>query len=291
MYAPGTTQKYSNAAIATVGYLLEKRSGIPFATYLQRAVLEPMGRTSAAFAPTPTLLAHVPQAEMWTCHERTVPAPTFALGMAPAGSMYSTMPDLGRFLSVLFVGGMGAHGRVVKASTLDSMWVPQFSGEGATRGSGLGFVVSSLDGRRFARQPVATVLPADVPARWRGLIGEYGWDHDVLYILESNGRLSALIEWFFEYPLTEVSENVYAFPRYGLYAGERIAFVRDARGRATIARAAGVDVTRRTWVGEDGGIFRITPVKPVPALRAALCALRRSPPHHRWSRGRFVRRN
>ena len=417
VYAPGTMRKYSNAAIATVGYLLEKRSGVPFATYLQRAVLAPMGLASAAFAPSPTLLAHVPQAQMWTYHERTFPAPTFALGMAPAGSMYSTMPDLGRFLSVLFAGGMGANGRVITSSTLDSMWVPQFAKKGTTRGSGLGFVVSDLDGarmvehggaiygfatqlaalpdeqlgvavsaakdgvnaltseiaydalrlmraaragnalpaltslepvplaiatrmagtygigdstiavdvhdssvvvsgtplqihlglrrwlgdtlmaddglsrgqkvwlddtalvidgHRFARQPVATVLPIDIPARWRGLIGEYGWDHDVLYILERNGKLSALIEWFFEYPLTEVSESVYAFPSYGLYAGERMVFVRDAKGRASVARAAGVEFKRRTWVGEDGGIFRITPVAPVPALRAA--ALAASPP-------------
>ncbi len=417
VYAPGTTRKYSNAAVATVGYVLEKRSGVPFAAYLQRAVLAPMGLTSAAFAPTPALLAHVADAEMWTYHERTFPAPTFALGMAPAGSMYSTMPDLGRFLSVLFAGGMGAKGRVLSTSALESMWVPQFAPKGATVGSGLGFVVDSLDGARLVehggaiygfatqltalpdeklgvavsaakagmnaltshiavealrlmraaragtalptltslapvplalatrmagtygsgdltisadvhdssvvlsgiplqvhmklrrwqvdtlmsddglsrgqkvwldgtslvidghavpRQPVATVLPADVPAQWRGLIGEYGWDHDVLYVLERNGRLSALIEWFAEYPLTQVSDSVFAFPNYGLYAGERIVFVRDRAGRATVARAAGVAFKRRTWVGEDGGIFRITPVKPVTALRAA--ALAASPP-------------
>jgi CubicO group peptidase (beta-lactamase class C family)/D-alanyl-D-alanine dipeptidase len=417
VYAPGTTRKYSNAAVATVGYLLEKRSGVPFARYLQRAVLAPMGLTSAAFAPTPALLAHVADAEMWTYHERTFPAPTFALGMSPAGSMYSTMPDLGRFLSALFAGGMGARGRVLKASTLEAMWVPQFAPKGTTVGSGLGFVVDSLDGarmvehggaiygfatqlaalpdeklgvavsaakdgmnaltsqiatealrlmraaragaplptltslesvplalatrmagtygsgdrtiavevhdssvvlsgfplqvhmglrrwhgdtlmsddglsrgqkvwldgdalviegRRLARQAVATELPADIPAHWRGLIGEYGWDHDVLYILERNGRLSALIEWFTEYPLTQVSDSVFSFPNYGLYAGERIVFVRDGNGRASVAQAAGVAFKRRTWVGEDGGIFRITPVKPVAGLRAA--ALAASPP-------------
>ena len=417
VYAPGTTRKYSNAAIATIGYLLEQRSGVPFATYLQRAVLAPMGLASAAFTPTPALLAHVPDAEMWAYHARTFPAPTFALGMTPAGSMYSTMPDLGRFLSVLFAGGMGAKGRVLKAATLDSMWRPQFAAISATRGSGLGFVVSSLDGarmvehggaiygfatqlaalpdeqlgvavsaakdgvnaltsqiaaealrlmraahagtalpalsslepvplalatrlagaygrgdstiavevhdssvvvsgaplpmrlglrrwrsdtlmvddglsrghavwldgdalvidgHRFARQAVATGVPADIRATWRGLIGEYGWDHDVLYILERNGRLTALIEWFFEYPLAEVSANVYAFPDAGLYAGEHIEFLRDVNGRATVARTAGIDFRRRSWIGEDGGIFRITPVTPVPELRAA--ALAASPP-------------
>ena len=132
VYAPGTTQKYSNAAIATVGYLLERRGHLPFAAYLQRAVLAPMGLQSSAFVPTPALLAHVPQAEMWSYHHHNFPAPTFQLGMSPAGSMYATMPDLGRFVSVLFNGGMGARGRVIEAKTLEAMWQPQFAPPGAT---------------------------------------------------------------------------------------------------------------------------------------------------------------
>ena len=41
------------------------------------------------------------------------------------------------------------------------------------------------------------------PAKWAGLIGEYGWDHNTLFILEKDGKLHALIEWFFLYPLEE----------------------------------------------------------------------------------------
>jgi hypothetical protein len=33
--------------------------------------------------------------------------------------------------------------------------------------------------------------PAPAPARWLGLIGEYGPDSDILYILEKDGKLSA----------------------------------------------------------------------------------------------------
>jgi len=47
-------------------------------------------------------------------------------------------------------------------------------------------------------------------------LGEYGWDHDVLFILEKEGRLYALIEWFFLYPLEELGENVFRFPNSGL---------------------------------------------------------------------------
>ena len=417
---PNTRTKYSNAAIAVVGYMLEQQSGQPFAQYLQRAVLVPMGLTSSSFDPSPALKARTADALMWTHHERTFPAPTFALGMAPAGSMYSTMPDLGRFLSTLFAGGMGRRGRVLKPATLRQMWTPQFAPAGATRGYGIGFGLGTLDGTRvvehggaiygfatqlsalpdeklgvavsaakdgmnavttriaheallllraakrgaplptlesttavplvlaqriageygvadslvsvvihdssvtvtapffetrlglrrlrgdtltvddglgygrrvwladdrlhidgssFARRARRTELPADAPMRWRGLIGEYGWDHNVLYILEREGRLHALIEWFFDYPLTKVSEDVYAFPNRGLYAGERIEFTRDSGGRATGATAAGIGFPRRSWIGDDGGIFRITPLQPVEQLRAA--ALAATPPVER----------
>ena len=33
---------------------------------------------------------------------------------------------------------------------------------------------------------VAADKPAPAPAKWRGLIGEYGWDHDVLYLREKD---------------------------------------------------------------------------------------------------------
>jgi D-alanyl-D-alanine dipeptidase len=109
--------------------------------------------------------------------------------------------------------------------------------------------------------------PSPSPEKWKGLIGEYGWDHDVLYILEWDGRLYALIEWFEFVPLTEESPDVFRFPKGGLYDGESIVFTRDATGRATRALAAGVAFERRKIDGDDGSTFRIKPVRPVPELR------------------------
>src|SRR5690606_30184476 len=54
--------------------------------------------------------------------------------------------------------------------------------------------------------------PAPPPASWAGLIGEYGWDHNTLFIYEDAGKLHALIEWFFPYALEQESENVFRFP-------------------------------------------------------------------------------
>jgi serine beta-lactamase-like protein LACTB len=417
VYEPGTRLKYSNAAIAVVGFVLEETQKQPFARYLHNRVLDPLGMKRSAFEPTLELMRDLAAATMWTYHGRTFDAPTFELGMAPAGSMYSTVNDLGRFLSVLFAGGEGPGGRVLKKETLEEMWSPQFAKPGDKTGFGIGFQIEQLDGLKrvghggaiygFATElaalpaeklgvvvvtsrDVANALtehvadvalrqmlavrqgkplprieettplppgkagqlagryvlgdrgfdliawddrlwllprrggfraevravgeelivddvldhglrlkpdgekmrsgkdlfervkvdkPAPAPAKWRGLIGEYGWDHNTLYILEKDGKLHALIEWFFLYPLEEVSENVFRFPDFGLYHGEKLVFTRDGKGKATQVEAAGIAFERRPLVGEDGATFQIKPVRPIDEIRRE--ALRARPPEEK----------
>jgi D-alanyl-D-alanine dipeptidase len=132
----------------------------------------------------------------------------------------------------------------------------------------------SIEGDRYER--LADEKPPAAPARWEGLIGEYGWDHNTLYILEDRGRLVALIEWFYYYPLEELSENEFAFPDYGLYHGEKLLFTRDADGVATQVVAAEVPFARRSVGTREGQTFRIKPVRPIDDVRSA--ALAAEPP-------------
>jgi len=423
VYAPGTNTKYSNAGIAVVGRVLESKSGKPFAPYLRSAVLQPLGMARSSFEPTPAVRSGLAKASMWTLHRGAFPAPTFEMGMAPAGCLYATVTDLGRFASALMAGGEGRNGRLVKRETLEAMWSPQFAPAGTKEGFGLGFHVSELQGHRSVshggaiygfstsfqvlperklgvvvissldlsnsvtdrvaehalrgmlavkdRKPVPAPLltdavepglarrlqgryiredgrglelqsragklfayprdgfaryevrsarglliaddplfynnlpfsihdgklaadstyrhrvparPAAAPERWRGLIGEYGWDHNTLYILEKEGRLCALIEWFFVGELEEVTPDVYRFGTTGLYEGEALRFKRDAGDKAVEADIGGVPFPRRKLDGEDGRTFRIQAQKPVDELRSA--ALRGSPPREA---GSFVR--
>jgi CubicO group peptidase (beta-lactamase class C family)/D-alanyl-D-alanine dipeptidase len=124
----------------------------------------------------------------------------------------------------------------------------------------------SLADATFDKQPDAK--PAQPPAQWNDLIGEFGWDHDVLYILEKEGKLHALIEWFFDYPLEQDGPDRFRFPNFGLYADESVIFHRDERGKVKEAEAANVAFVRRKLDGEDGNVFRIKPVREVDALRA-----------------------
>ena len=428
VYPPTERIKYSNAAIATVGYVLEVSQGVPFASYVAEQVLGPLGMTASSFTPDPDVVAELAKAYMWGKDRREFAAPTFQLGMAPAGSMYAPVGDLARFMSAFFARGQGVNGTVLQSAAVDSMLAVQFAEPGATTGFGIGFSLGELDGHRYAghggaiygfstevgmlpderlgvvavasmdvsnvvveriaayglrlmlaqragealpdpvqtepipqdvassaigryasgdrtieirsradrleafsrvtgntyrlrvassvpgsessalsnfelvaddrrsfgtrfvfspegltvsgelytRVPEASA-PGQVPGRWRGLIGEYGWDHNTLFILERGSELRALIEWIFEYPLTELSTNVFAFPDAGgLYHGERIVFEREGSGVATRATAAGVGFDRRS-VGSSGGeTFTIELVRPVEELRAE--ALTAEPP-------------
>ncbi len=419
VYPPTTRTKYSNAAVTVVGRLVEAKAGEPFETAVQKAVLGPMGLKRSSFTLTAELEADLAKAVMWTYDGRTFEAPTFALGTSPAGNLYSTVNDLGRFLTVLFAGGEGPGGRVLKPETLETMYEPQFADKRGRGGFGLGFALGDLDGalrvghggavygfatevaalpkeklgvvvvstkdcandvsetiasealrmmraardgksltipeptgplpaetaqaadgrytrdgrgvdlirrgkelfflpteggamarvrsqgdelvvddtlasgpsmtldgdslvigrNRLDREPPSEGPPPPAPERWQGLIGEYGWDHDILYILEKDGRLHALIEWFYLYPLEEVSENEFKFPTSGLYDGERLIFTRDESGRATKVEAASVVFERRAIAGEDGKTFQIRPVRPVEELRKE--ALAASPPEEK----------
>ena len=431
VYKPGTHTKYSNAGVAVLGYVLERTQHEKFDAYLDRALLRPLGLEHSTFTGARAPPGRVAKGTMWTLDGRRFDAPTFDLGMAPCGNMYSTVLDLGRFLEVLFAGGATSNGtRVLSRASLDTMWTAQFAAPGAGDGYGIGFNVAHLDGHRTlghdgaifgfattllampddsigavvvasldgangvtdhiaqtalrlmldaragrtlaaidttapfppgvalslmgvyrnAKQaveleeyegrlyltraaggsrselrlhvpppanplvvddpfshgqrvevvpyaglvigtdtlpgvpapglgvvPVARQMPQTPPAEYASLIGEYGPDYDVLYVREKDGKLNALIEWFFEYPLERVSRDVYRFPPYGLYDGQEIAFHRGVDGRADAATVATVAFKRRPLPADDDRVnARITPVRPPSQLRAI--ALAASPP-------------
>jgi CubicO group peptidase (beta-lactamase class C family)/D-alanyl-D-alanine dipeptidase len=148
IYPPGTHTKYSNAGITVVGYILQQRAGQPFAPYLKAAVLEPMGLSSSGFEPTPDLTRNLAKASIWTYDGRLFPAPTFQIGIFPAGSLYTTVKDLGKFESVLFASGRGPGGQVLTQSTLQEMWTPQFASAGQPTEFGLGFALGEVNGHR-----------------------------------------------------------------------------------------------------------------------------------------------
>ena len=413
VYPPESKTKYSNAAIATVGYVLEQTQGKPFAKYLKEAVLDPIGLEVSAFEPTAATSANLAKAKMWTYDNRLFDAPTFELGMAPAGSMYSTVDELSEFVKTLLADGVTPTGnQLLSPESLEQMLTPQYAEEGAETGYGIGFRISDFNGNKMIGHGGAiygfstqlAVLPekklgvvavssldvtnsvvskivnyalqqllnrneteqseeyekseqipvgrfqslvgqysaGDIPMeivrhnnelhawvngaklRLRSLdpntlifdgrstygptislkgdglleiagkefvrkekvippqtefaeyIGEYGWDHNVLYIHERFGQLQALIEWTELDPLTPGGRDSFSFPNYGMYHGEGIVFRRDDNGKISGAKVAGIQFPRRLTEISDGETFTINALKPVDELRKI--ALSSNPP-------------
>src|SRR4051794_25547427 len=125
---------------------------------------------------------------------------------------------------------------------------------------------SSRSGEATAARSQA-VPPQPVPERWRGLIGEYGTDKAILYILETDGRLCASFARSKPLCLTEISKNDFLFASGGQHSGEQVTFIRDRRGHANEVRI-GDTVYERRQIGPEEGApqLRITPVKPVQEL-------------------------
>ena len=418
---PGLRQKYSNAGIAVVGRVLEHAAGMSFADAVTREVLSPLELASSSFSLAAAPAGRVARASMWSYDGREFPAPDFPLGMAPAGSMVTSVRDLGRFLTLMAGGELPG---VLDADALAEMWRVQFptdSDDAESTGFGLGFARSRLEAKNAAggttsyavvghggaiygystelaflpevglgavavsnvdftnavvsrivrltleaalglregieaRLPRSRPLPPGLSSRLHGvyetgdgarirvldrgdraelevgsatlelrasdtpgvliadsrlsfgpevrigvaegtgetqvlhigerefgripdrrpppppaeflpLIGEYGWDHNILFVFERDGVLTVLIEWLERYPLTPDPEDadLFHFPDRGLYPGESLRFLRDAEGQVSGADLSGIVFTRRPGPAE--GTFRIEPLLPVSELR------------------------
>ncbi|MFO0967631.1 MAG: serine hydrolase [Gemmataceae bacterium] len=118
-----------------------------------------------------------------------------------------------------------------------------------------------IDKDRYKR--VAPAKPKPCPEKYRELLGEYGPAHNTLVLFERDGKLCALIEWVFVYPLEEAGKDVYRFPDFGLYHGDKVVIHRDAAGKVAKVTAGNVDFQPHA---KETGTFRIRPLRPVAEL-------------------------
>ena len=117
--------------------------------------------------------------------------------------------------------------------------------------------------------------PPPPPARWLGLIGEYGPDAAVTIILERDGRL-----WLHsaagETPLAEQSNDVFTTAQGPEH---RIVFRHGSTGRVARLELGGSTLEHRQVGPESGNQLVITPVRPIADLRRE--ALAAQPPAER----------
>jgi CubicO group peptidase (beta-lactamase class C family) len=106
VFYPGTTPAYSNYATALAGYIVERVSGLPFDTYIERNIFHPLGMDHSSFRqPLPPSLAPF----MATGYSRASgePKPFELISVPPAGSLSMSGADGARFMIAHLNGGAG----------------------------------------------------------------------------------------------------------------------------------------------------------------------------------------
>lgn len=121
IFAAGSTAAYSNYGATLAGYIVERRSGQPFADHLQRQLLQPLGMAHTSFAqPLPAALAAGLSQGYDLGSEAAQPFEW--LRVAPAGSASATVADMGRFMLAHLGGGEVSPGDAVPAA-LSPTWL------------------------------------------------------------------------------------------------------------------------------------------------------------------------
>ena len=122
LFPDGDVEAYSNYGIALAGYIVERVSGEPFAAYMQRHILDPLGMSHSTFyQPLPAALAPL-MAKGYRSSDR--PLGFFETIVAPAGGLSATGGDIGRFIRALINGGELDGMRILSRARLDEMMAP-----------------------------------------------------------------------------------------------------------------------------------------------------------------------
>ncbi|MEO7027115.1 MAG: serine hydrolase domain-containing protein [Caulobacteraceae bacterium] len=138
IYPPGDTPAYSNYGAALAGYIVQRVSGEPFDTYIERHIFAPLGMTHSTFRQPPpaALLANTSLAYL---RASTGARPYEFIGPGPAGSLAATGDDMARFMIAHLNGGAYGGARIHSQATAQQMHAPQVEHTPPLTGMALGF--------------------------------------------------------------------------------------------------------------------------------------------------------
>lgn len=133
---PGRRYRYSDINFLVLGELVERISGLPLDVYCARHIFGPLGLHDTGFKPRASArVAPTEDGRRGLVHD---PTASRMGGVAGHAGLFSTADDLARFARMLLAGGRLDGVRVLEASGVESMSVPQ-SPEDQERLRGLGW--------------------------------------------------------------------------------------------------------------------------------------------------------
>lgn len=198
---PGTRFAYSNGGYLVLSLLIEDVTGEPFAEYMKRNVLDPVGMKNSTF--------DAPLLPNWQVRAATayggdgtsgIPATKFVEPNLAAGGLWSTATDLANLLLEVQREYEGKSHKVLDQQMVRMMLSPGM-GPSPTRHFGLGFEVGGSQKDPYIRHEGSAYFQDDMVEYLRG---------DGIVVMTSGGGGGALAD-----EVVRSAGAVYGFPDFG----------------------------------------------------------------------------
>jgi CubicO group peptidase (beta-lactamase class C family) len=134
-YEPGSKWSYSNAGINTAGRIIEVVGGMPYEEFLQTRLFTPLGMKDTTFRPDSHQIARLAKSYKVSVktkglEETTIGQLKYPLNDAtrqpmPAGGLFSTAEDVGRFCRMILNGGTFDGKRYLSEEAVKEMTTKQ----------------------------------------------------------------------------------------------------------------------------------------------------------------------
>jgi CubicO group peptidase (beta-lactamase class C family) len=155
-FPPGTKYEYCNPGINTAGRIIEVVAGIPYEEFLEKRLFDPLQMKDTTFWPDDSQLHRLAKSykpgpnnkglEETPITQLTYPLSDRKRNPYPAGGLFSTASDLGRFCRMIASGGALEGTRYVSESAVREMTSTQtgnlLNGGKGEHGYGLGWSTS-----------------------------------------------------------------------------------------------------------------------------------------------------
>jgi CubicO group peptidase (beta-lactamase class C family) len=143
IYRPEKRWKYSNLALSLGGEIVEAVSGEPYAEYVQRHILQPLGMTGSAIGISSAVAPKmaVGYGRRMPDGSRDIRPASDCKAIDPAAGLVSTLEDMARFAMLQFREDDTDGEQVLSATTLNEMHRVRWLQPDWKRGWGIGFSI------------------------------------------------------------------------------------------------------------------------------------------------------
>jgi CubicO group peptidase (beta-lactamase class C family) len=145
----GAKWAYANHAFGTLGHLVEEIDGRPFARYMIEEVFDPLGMAGTDFQRTSRIEDRLATGYKLPKRRAASPVDYHEIVIPGAGSVFSSVREMGRYVAAILGGGANGHGRALKETSFAELLRPQWTlDERLSFQQGLSFMLDDYDGHR-----------------------------------------------------------------------------------------------------------------------------------------------